>query len=86
MGQRVFMNFCLSELWENIQLAHLSELWQEVHARRTPGREEVDKDRLATRYDIREIPGSKRAQSARLYRQSRKCRNILHQVTVPINQ
>jgi hypothetical protein len=69
-----------------IQLAHLSELWQEVHARRTPWRKEVDKDRLATRYDIRKIPGSKRAQSARLYRQPRKCRNILHQVTVPINQ
>jgi hypothetical protein len=25
-----------------------------------------------------QIPGGKRAQSARLYRQSRKCRNILH--------
>jgi len=66
-------------------VSHLSELWKEVHARRTPGRKEVDEHRLTTCDDVRKVPSSERAQGARLHRQTRKCRNILNQTQCSTN-
>ena len=43
------------------KLLYLSELWQEVHAGRTPGRKEVNEHRLATGDDVRKIPGGQGA-------------------------
>ena len=59
------------------KLLYLSELWQEVHAGRTPGRKEVNEHRLATGDDVRKIPGGQGAQRACLHRETRKRGNIL---------
>ena len=72
------INFLTTILKINLtKLLYLSELWQEVHAGRTPGRKEVNEHRLATGDDVRKIPGGQGAQRASLHRETRKRGNIL---------
>jgi hypothetical protein len=56
---------------------YLSELWQEVHARRAPRCKKVDEDGLALSDNIRKVPSGERAQRAGLHREASKRSNIL---------